>query len=210
MSGILWNLKISSWAGISLGAEHWYPTLSASGGNGQRYRVEQVISVDYAQELTVKDNDMSSDNIYAFRPGETTNRFQTKELAVAAGIAVFDHLSDEGDVLMHGESAYALPMGGALAGPEDLVRRINEVVAEAEAIGWWDHDANHKQMDSLVKDYEAMLTEFGIEQHGESLTTNRSRHELEAYVSDGKWIAEEDLPDPYADEVHGGLIVPPM
>jgi hypothetical protein len=110
-----WHLTISTWAGVSIGAAHYYgrihqpdtrrsKTYPMSPDEERLYgdvEVEHALTADEARALTAKDD-------YHWEAGTPTRRFDTKEHVMATAIAQWREIARKrgGGVLRLGNPAY--------------------------------------------------------------------------------------------------------
>lgn len=119
--GVLWELELLSFQGIVGGASHWFAKLH---GRTQDVAVQARIDAAMARALSTRD--------FTYRVGWESDKFLTRDDAVAAGVAVFRHMAGERDVLIE---KYA-DEGQVLAGPDDLVAEGGKRHDTGGA--WWD------------------------------------------------------------------------
>jgi len=107
----VWELKVTSWRGVSFGAMHYYGRLSrdiyAPGSDGYYFtsseecEVQRILTSDAARALNRKDNEFSLLGMGGdMRAGEWTGRFDSREDVRSAAIAIWRSLADEGDRLV--------------------------------------------------------------------------------------------------------------
>lgn len=121
-------LETSSFVGISLGARHTYGTLVYI-GHGDVYNITQIERQLTLDELADLQNSPASVYRYA-QAGDLTPGFNSEKDVVAAGIALFDNLYNDGmTLLILGNATYAEPQL-VLRGREPEKSMINNWVHE--------------------------------------------------------------------------------
>lgn len=151
-----WFLEITSWRGISLGAEHFYGKLYGpfKGRNSiERFSAEitHPLSEKETRELNKKD-DWDS-----YTPGDQCGRFWNERELIAQGIALFQKVAPARAVLLRGRSSVASPQR-PLAGPTTLVKRLQALYLldeAAEQRGGWER--NEKDMRKIQKQWDALI-----------------------------------------------------
>lgn len=114
-------LKLTSWRGVSIGAEHWYARLEWSSGRREVQR--ELLTAAEVQALNEKDQHAT------YRLGDTSHRFDLRWHALAAGMRAFAHEFERGSVLLLGDPAYGvMGCGGFLLGPARWEAEIRMVI----------------------------------------------------------------------------------
>lgn len=101
-----WRLTLSSYAGVAVGARHWYaevqrpvyvPVKDEPGvywSGRDTITPERVLDAAAARDLSTRD--------FRWRAGDTTGRFDTREDALAAAVAAFaEHAADGEWMVQH-------------------------------------------------------------------------------------------------------------
>lgn len=111
-----WRLEITTWRGLSFGAEHWYGRLYEPddkwqmedghilmGGNRgwpEQYDVMHILSHEEAEALNGKqDTDL-------WQAGDTSAGHPTREEVIENAVVLFLEVSEAGDILTSGNDAY--------------------------------------------------------------------------------------------------------
>ena len=98
-----WDLDIYSWAGISLGATHFYVDLTCYKRKVYMTRIEHVLSERAASlinEKVRKEYIEGYREIFLVKPGQLHPGFETYDEAIKFGIDKFQELAEVGDKLI--------------------------------------------------------------------------------------------------------------
>lgn len=147
------NVEISSWRGVSLGAEHFYASLVFHNADGQYQRKElrHELTVKEAKALNKKDGG-------AYTPGYMTERFNTVEDIHRVAIDTFKQLVPHAKILMCGRDAVLEPQM-ILVGPEDYKARVNQLAARCKELEW---DRHEKELQAICDEFDALNETHGI------------------------------------------------
>lgn len=148
------HLKITSWKGTGIGAEHYYGKL-VCWRPGRDVAIEDVrlnrrITSAEAKHLNKKDR---AYRFATYRKGDETDRFATPDDVRAMACDVWREHFPEAVLLVEGNFEDVGPHT-ALDGPQELKDAINALVKRAEACGWW---KNRKQMQEICDEWEQLL-----------------------------------------------------
>ena len=82
-TGVRHGVRITSYRGISINAEHWYAKAWRDDGRAlEEHDAERRLSAADAADLNYKDECGGA----GYRAGDTSKRFDTREAALAAGV----------------------------------------------------------------------------------------------------------------------------
>ena len=149
-------LEITSWSGISAGAQHYYGSLH--GGVDEEYRSVRVcrrLSAESARKLNAQRD--RGDDAPGFAAGMTTECFDSEAHVRITARRQWRKLFPNAVVLLEGQSAVCDPQR-CIAGPPAVRRAINAFVAEAEKVGWYEGD--EKAMGAITDRYMAYVKAF--------------------------------------------------
>lgn len=131
------HLEIYSYAGIVLDARHYMGSLKIA---GREFGITRKLTASEAKQLNKDEQQRAGGGkFHRYSVGSESGRFQTEEALVEAAIAMLQADHPEITVLLRGPSYNPDPLPVLLA-PEPLKTQLNALVAEAEAIDWWDKD----------------------------------------------------------------------
>jgi len=171
----LWNIKLSSFAGLTLKAKHWYVKLES--GYDTIY-VERVLTKAAAAQLT--EDDFSEYDCLAYQAGESTNRFQSKEDAITAGLMVWNSFKTPGDALISTGDKWNLPYRLHVpAGPPEFVKRTRALVLLGE------RELYASRIRDCDKAWEDLLAEFNLVEAREW----EERSERTAHINRNKTVS---------------------
>ena len=140
-------LDITSWQGMSIGAEHFYGALIHSGDTYQKIEVEGKMTSKQAKALSKKDD-------FPYRAGSRTTRFETREEVIEAAKIVFAEKFPGIEFLVVGNAAACDPKL-VVVGPEEKKEKANLIFEEYKKIPWI-HKYGFLKMspDDEIKSYE--------------------------------------------------------
>jgi hypothetical protein len=151
---------LSSWVDRVQGAEHYYVDLS-------RGRFSDKVAEKVYHNLTLSEAERLNrrrlqDPEYPepqWKAGEEIGYFFDRERAVRGAVAAYKELFPGAIILVEGDIGTCEPQP-ILDGPPEVMRAINELVAEAEEIGWWEED--EEAMQAISDAWKAIwIPEFG-------------------------------------------------
>ena len=114
---MIYHLNVLSWAGIALGASHYWGVINAN------YRAKEDVP------------SIKLDN----------NRMFSEKEVISAARRWFKKNAKQGDILLHGSHCSCDPQT-ILIGPRKLKRVGNALVKRAEALDCWEHSWNEGKM----------------------------------------------------------------
>ena len=145
-------LEVTSWRGISVGAEHWYGHLDHFGDELERRELRRRMGAQEAAALTAKDGL----GALPYREGDTTERFPSEAAVVARARRVWRRWFPGARILVQGDGAIAEPQR-VLSGDRDARVRINRLVRRADEIGRWDAEC---EMERICAEWDAIMLEL--------------------------------------------------
>lgn len=147
-------VEISSWAGVSLNAEHFYASLVFYDANGE-YQTKQLrhkLTAREAKALNKKDGVGG-----AYSAGCMTERFDSVEDVHQAAIEEFKQIP-HAKVLMCGRHAVLEPQM-VLIGPEDYKVRVNQLAARCKKLDW---NRDERKLQKICDEFDALNEAHGI------------------------------------------------
>lgn len=148
-------LDIDSWVGHDPRAKHYYGSFDIPWHGDEDYviEVEKEITKKDFKEL-IRNND--EDGYYI---GMSTRRFNSKKELVEKAIELLEKEKIEYDLLLEGRQSVA-SVQKALAGPPELVKKINELYQENEKYCYASDDRNDQILDEIDERFQNLLEEF--------------------------------------------------
>ena len=146
------TLHISSWRGISFGAQHYYGSLHYSGeGVYEERKLRRVLTAKTAKILNDQRGCTEEENRYArFHAGESTECFDSETHVRLAALRKWKKEFPDAVFLLEGQSAVCDPQK-CLAGPKDLKKTINAFYLASEKTGGYEGD--EKEMSRITDEY---------------------------------------------------------
>lgn len=154
------TLEISSWRGISIGAQHYYGKLIFDDAEGKYQRVELLRTLDDAgaTKLMKQQNDgRNPDYWIEYFAGDRTDCFDTKIELRNLAKKEWKKLCPDAKLLICGSSCCADPQEVLAADDPELMKQINYLWALAEEIDYYEKD--EKAMTKIYKAYQKLLKE---------------------------------------------------
>ncbi len=124
-------LDITSFSGVSIGAEHYYGKLVCSGDEYKTIELEKKLTSRQAKELNKKDGYGS-----VFRADSLTGRFDTEQEIISLAIVEYKKHFPEAKILLLGDSASAEAKKVLDAPSKELQEKCNALFNEQKKIGW--------------------------------------------------------------------------
>lgn len=153
--------QIQTWVGF--GGRHYYGNIDCIKWHDpyetETTQVEKQLTASEARQRNKEQRDEIFK--YTYKKGDLTGQFDTKAELRKAAIKTFKEKYSEGYILLEG-SRGTLDPRTILAGPEDFMKRGNDIVAKCEAIGWWDGGKN-EEMENLSDDWKQLLKEYNVQ-----------------------------------------------
>lgn len=151
-----YHLEISTFRGISFGAEHWYGNLSYYDEDGeyQRDQIEKQFDMEEAKKLDIKDKGRGT-YARAVRLGTNfTNRFNSKEELRKKAVEIVKSFG--GELLVEGNQCYVEPkpvLYTTLDLPLDKIQNVVDRYTEFEQTTNKTDDELWDQLDNEYFDY---------------------------------------------------------
>lgn len=143
-------LHITSFIGVSFGAQHYYGKLICRGNTNGEQCLTHVLTEDEAAALR-KAHDWSH-----YRAGYKAEGYDSEAAICQQAIAEYKTIFPDAVVLVEGNPVYSGPHK-ILAGPDGLAEEVRSLIQRADEIGWWEHDRNRKQMNAITAEYDEMI-----------------------------------------------------
>lgn len=142
-------LEISTWCGMSFGAEHYYGTLKG-------YIKGEMVHRDIEKTLTVKEaNYLSKKDDWKYKVGNKTNRFTSKDEIRKIALKEWKKLFPNGSVLLEGSVSSAEPMKVLWTKRTAYTKKLNQIYEENENIPHV--PKNYDKIDLLCEKFNALL-----------------------------------------------------
>ena len=144
-------LEITTWQGLSIGAEHYYGKLCG-------YNKGEHISVELKKVMTREDARIlnKKDSAHCWEEGETTDRFDTEEGIKKIARKEWKKHFPQAKIVVEGREGVIEPQP-IFVGPSDYKRKINAWAKKAEEINYWD---NEKVMEALCSKWERLSKQY--------------------------------------------------
>jgi len=116
-------LEVTSWRGISIGAEHYYGHLISYNGEGlDKVELKRKLTAKDAVALNKKDSSITSHS--RWKAGEEVGRFDTREQVKVAALKAFAERFNSDDILLMGRYVGGVPGEQPLSVPEEWERKF--------------------------------------------------------------------------------------
>ena len=120
-------LEITSWQGVSIGAEHYYGKIITHNPYSH-VELKRKLTAKQAAKLSKKDK-------WDYRPGAETDRFDTKEQIIKIAVAQYKSIMPSARMLVLGSSSSVEPKQ-VLDANKSIMEKCNKIYAEFEKIPW--------------------------------------------------------------------------
>jgi len=147
-------LQITSWAGVSIGAEHSYGELCGyNGKEDQTIELKKALTREDARLLNKKDSTYGR----LWKEGELTKRFNTEEEIIKIAKKEWKKHFPQAKVLIEGRSGILEPQLIIVA-PADYKRKCNILFQKVEANNGWEGD--EKVMQAIEDEWKELNKEY--------------------------------------------------
>lgn len=146
-------LEISSWAGTSIGAEHYYGRLMG-------YADNKITYVELKKTLTQREADClnKKDESYVkLKQGDESTRFNSKKEIREKAIEIWKQHFPYDEFLLEGRFAVCNPQK-CLVAPDGLKDKINSLYEEQERIGGYERSP--KRTEEIYREYTKLIAEY--------------------------------------------------
>ena len=146
------ELEITSWQGVSLGAEHYY-------GKLRGYFDDDFVSVEVEAKMTQRQAVAlgKKDDWHHYKAGSMTSRFDTKEEVETTAILTFKDKFPNASVLLKGHWAAHEPKKCLSADDLELMDNLNKVFIEYDKIKYRDTEEYWNLVDPLADKFYTIL-----------------------------------------------------
>ena len=151
-------LEITTWQGISLGAQHFYGELRTSDDYNDSAKLERKLTPRAAAAMNKSRRNMGLMELH-YRAGQMFNGFDTREEIIALAVKTYREHFSKTTILVLGDRAVAEPCP-VLDGPDGVKVTAQKLYDENEKIhaqSWWDKRKNRKRMDELCKEWDRLM-----------------------------------------------------
>jgi len=155
------NLHITTYQGISLGAEHYYAELI---GEDKTVELQDILTIRQATRLNKKHR-ASGYNWNMHSPGDKFSGFDTKDDAIKEGIKEWlNHFPDARFLVLGGNYFEPKPLLATVAGNDAALKKAaQKIVDKCEAIGFFNNRKNDELMDLYCTKWDTLLEEAARE-----------------------------------------------
>ncbi len=137
-------LDVSSYVGISIGADHYYGHLKY---NDQKIELKHRLTQKEADLLNKKDGN----NYNRYKKGALSERFDTEEQVEKIAIKTWKQHFPDANILIKGSDVYIEPQP-CIDGLKVIKDKINRLYKRACKLGWFDN-GNDKIVDEICDEY---------------------------------------------------------
>lgn len=152
-------LRITTWVGISIDAEHYYGKLVENNrgpGKSTETDIKHPLTRKEAEHINEK-NEHSG--FYKVKAGALSNHFETAQACRKRGIALFKKMYPGDAILIEGHgSLSACPLLSWPSWFDAHAKRANDLATEWERIGGY--EGNEKRAGEIDNEWQKLLVEF--------------------------------------------------
>lgn len=147
-------LDITSWAGLSLGAQHYYAELQ-SGGDEPSVKLTRILTPHQAAKAN---RYRSSDGFLRVRAGDESDGFDEKDEIYKLALKVWQKCFPQGEILLEGRSSVGDPLK-VLACPShpETINIANGIWDEFEAIEGWQYKKNWSKAKAISDRWNTLI-----------------------------------------------------
>jgi hypothetical protein len=137
-------LEISTWRGISIGAQHYYGKLHWYDADDeyQTHEITRILDKESAFKLTKQKNSGRAEDYqwFDYEAGDESTDFDSRQEIRDIAIATYKEHYPEANMLQEGRWAVCDPQEVIDADDKELMKGINWMYERAEEIGWYEGD----------------------------------------------------------------------
>jgi len=151
-------LEITTWQGVSIGAQHFYGELKTSDDYKDSVSLERKLTPRSAAAMNKSRRRMGLMEL-GYRAGQMFNGFDTREEIMTLSVKTHREHFPKTTILVLGDRAVAEPCP-VLDGPDELKATAKKLYDENERLhtqGGWDKRENRKRMDELCKEWDRLM-----------------------------------------------------
>ena len=149
------HLNITSWYGISIGAEHYYGNLYY---NNKKIEISRQMTKKEADYLNKKDS-IRGINILAYEKGDKTTRFSNKTEIIKIAVKIIKRKFTNVDLLLEGDGCCASVNNAFWGKDKKLVERIKELYKEADKLNFYSGKDN-KRMEEIDNEFQKYVSKI--------------------------------------------------
>lgn len=145
------HLNISSWVGISIGANHCYGKLNYQ--DEDRIEIKRILTHVDADKL----NDYDRNDVFeSYNAGDECTRFDTEQEIIDSAIEIIKKDYPQVDLLLARDGA-SISVNEVYWGKDQkVVDRINELYKEADKLGYYS-GKDDDRMEELDDEFEKLV-----------------------------------------------------
>lgn len=154
-------LKITSWAGMSIGAVHYYGNLHC-GDYANDVKMENILTRQDAIAYNKVERSIGRATPYVYRQGQKTTGFLDRDRIIELAIQTYKQHFPQAIMLILANAARYEPQIVLDAVDTEFKEIINAMHAEGERFGW--HEGNPKRMNALDKRFDDFMKKWNRKQ----------------------------------------------
>lgn len=153
--------EITTWQGISIGADHYYLKIRWHDKKDgyQCEEIDDILTAEHAKILNQRERNKAVDYRFKYKAGEKIRGFWKKELAESAAISWVEKNIPDYTIILTGSSSATASVSRCIKHPDTKkMNRINALYKKANDIGFYDNPCNDKKMEKIDKEFNSLLT----------------------------------------------------
>jgi len=144
-------LHITSWIGVSVGAQHYYAQLQDDTDYDRRIDLTRILTPAQAARA-------NRDSFFRVKAGQESKGFDSQDEIRTLAVKVWQEYFPDGDILLEGDWGTAEPLR-ILVWPKhpELIDEANRVWSQFEKISGYQYEKNLDAADRLTEMWESIL-----------------------------------------------------
>jgi len=152
--------EITTWKGISIGADHYYLKIVWHDNNWTYHseEVDDILTAEHAKILNRRERSKAVDYRFKYKAGDKIRGFWTKELAEQAAIAWVEKNIPEYETILTGSSSATASVSRCIKHPNaKVMSKVNALYMKAERMGFYDDPKNDSTMEKIDKEFNRLI-----------------------------------------------------
>lgn len=153
-------VEITSWKGISIGADHYYVKVVWYDDNDKYHReeIDDILTGKHAEILNKRERNKAVGYRYTYKKGDRIRGFWTRKDAEKKAIKWIEKNIPEHEIILTGSSSAHASVQRCLKHPnKKSLEKINALYKKAESIGFYDDPKNDKKMEKIDKKFYELI-----------------------------------------------------
>lgn len=151
--------EITTWQGISIGAEHYYLKMVWwDGAKHESEDIEDTLTAANAKKLNKRELSKAPEYRYRYTKGMKIRGFWTEAEAEKAALAWIETNMPDCDILLTGDSSASASVSRCLKHSDpSAMEDINRLYTVADKLDFYEHKKNYKAMEQIDSEFYRLV-----------------------------------------------------